>query len=154
MLFPLIIHKSISLTFIANETQRKKLNVFIANKFQSMKVGNFKSVDNSITFKNSLFNGQGPNHIFSPIDGGTIRCTEDKIRLSFSTKRMAVITSLMSLGFGLLILAISQKLAFLLVIPFCFMWLYGMNIIIFLFRIHFFKKRLGKEIQGLTTQKQ
>lgn len=149
MIFPFNIKKTIKLPLRANKDERKYIKAYVVDRFKKLKVDKFFHLDNEIKFKNSFNNGQGRNHLFAVIDGGSIKCTEQKVIISFSTVTTALITLAMAFAFAVLMTLISGSIAVLLALPIGYSWLYGMNIFIFLIRIYFFKRRLKREIAEL-----
>jgi hypothetical protein len=115
---------------------------FIEDEFRRLKVDEFTSSPSRTIFKTHLFNKHGRNHIFLPIDGGYIQCTNNLMTISFSTMRMALITLLVATIFW--VVSASDSFA-----AFAFLWLYLANVIVFLFRSRLLVKRLKKEIEEL-----
>lgn len=140
MIFPLDIKRNIRLSYSLKGNQKEIALRLILEEFKKLKVDKFEKDEKSILFVNRFGNGQGRNHIFAAIDRGTINCKENYIQITFSTRRMAIITFIMASFTGFI--SKSFFTGFLV-----FSLLYGLNVFIFLIRSNILKKRLKKEIE-------
>ncbi len=144
MIFPLHINYTFKLS---NETEHLNTTAILSiikDRFKQLKVDEFIDDADTVKFKNRLFNGQGRYHIFAPIDSGYFEYDNhhNKVTITFSTKRMVLIVLIISLFLGI----ISQSPLFALT---SFLWIYGMNIIIFLIRAKFLIKKIKKETEKI-----
>lgn len=104
-----------------------------------LKIDRFEYNDVEIDFKNPFFNGQGRNHLMSPVDKGSFKIDKhsDRFIYSYSLLRMFYITTGMSVFVGLMSRNVSIFLLFFLV-------LFGVNWFITLIRHMLFMNRLKK----------
>ena len=123
------------------DIESKKIFDIIEKELIRLKIDEIELYDSQINFKNSLFNGQGRWHLMAPIDKGYFKLnkTLGTLEYSISVIRMFNITLSMSFFFGL----ISKSYWIGL---FCFLWLFGMNMILTLIRHNKFMNKLKKII--------
>ena len=123
------------------DIESKKIFDIIEKELIRLKIDEIELYDSQINFKNSLFNGQGRWHLMAPIDKGYFKLnkTLGTLEYSISVIRMFYITLSMSFFFGL----ISKSYWIGL---FCFLWLFGMNMILTLIRHNKFMNKLKKII--------
>jgi hypothetical protein len=138
MIFPLEIQHTIHLFHSESSERAEMITDLIVEEFKKLKIDEFERNLHVTRFKNHFFNDQGRNHIFAIIDGGSIECLPDKVVLRFSTKRGTLIVLIMTSFMGL-VAGPEIGLG-------AFMWLYGMNIIIFYIRSSLLVNRLKDKI--------
>ena len=114
----------------------------VRKRYEGLQVDEIEKLDDHrMKFKNHLFNKQGRMHIFATVDSGCCEYRKDLkiLFFEFSTLRVAKIAFFIAVFFFL----ISRN-------PFAgltvFGWLYGMNILVSLFRLSSLVDELRDEI--------
>ena len=118
--------------------------VYLKNEFTHLRVNNFSTKKDEMSFKNTFFNGQKGGHPLTIIDSGAIKYNKksNAFVFSFSTLLAFIISIAMSLFMGF----ISENYVFG-ILAFCF--LYGGNTCIAYYRLSSLTQKLKKNIERL-----